>query len=1044
MKNRVELHCHTKMTEMEGVADVYELIRKAREMGMPAIAITDQYTVQAFPEAYHAWKMIDREHEGDKHDPFKVLYGLEAYMVDDQDAVVKGENGQFIDTDYVVVDLETTGFSSAKDRIIEVGAVRISDGKITERFSSFVNPGMEIPEQIVKITGISNEMVAGADPIEVVLPKLMDFCNKAILVAHNAKFDASFIRENMKKLGIGGDFTTIDTLNLSRILLKDLKRHSLREVATALKIPIGNLHRASDDAELTAEIFLHFLEMVKMRKIDTWHELNEHAKKNYHMTRRIPGRKIIIIATSGDGIKNLYELISEVSLESFDYYLKIPKSLLEEKRNGLIIGSCAQGGHVSDAVFNDDSDDNIRELVKFYDFVEVEPVNNYIYELGRAPKRDDISAEEIQEKLKRLIRLCEEEGVPAIASANVYYVEKSDIEAFKVLRHSIGFRDTAGWKAKHHLMSAEDLLAEFDYLGKETSERIVIDNPNLIAEKIGVLQPISSKKQYPVYPDADQDLKKLCFDKAHDIYGEKLPSEVEDRMEYEYAALKENGYTSLYMIAHELVKRSNEAGYLVGARGCSCASLIAYLAGITEINPLPPHYVCKDCGNSYFDVSDIKGFQPGDIGPDLPDKKCPVCGKNMSKDGYDIPVETFLGFNMDKEPDFDLNFSGEYQKEAQRSVVSIKGVGTILRAGTIGTLAEKTALSYAKTYFKEKKSKRKQESIRRVAKRIEGVKRRDGVHPGGIIVIPRGVEESEYTPVLPSLFDPIADPIPRTEMEYHAIDGKLLKLDILGHNGPTFLKRLKEQTGVDPRNIPIDDKGVISLLSDTKALDIEPEQIGGVSVGTLGIPCFGDGFAIGLISDTKPHKLSDMIRIMGLSHGTGVWHGNAEIVIKEGKADLAHCLCNRDDIMIYLVGKGLDSSISFNIMESVRKGRVARGKDRNWDEWRREMMEHNVPDWYIECCEKVLYMFPKAHSAAYSLTAYRLLYYKLYYPKAFYRTWLEFAVIDKSFVDNGPDYARYVLEELKKKNPGRLGHKQQSMLDEIPVVLEMFARGVTI
>lgn len=849
MKNRVELHCHTKMTEMEGVADVYELILKARKMGIPAIAITDKNTVRAFPEAYHAWEMIDREHEDDKQDLFKVLYGMEACLVDD------------------------------------------------------------------------------------------------------------------------------------------------------------------------------------------------HSEKNYYMTKRVAGHKIIIIATSGEGVKNLYKLISEVSFESFDSFLKIPKSLLAEKRNGLIVGSCAQEGDVSDAVFHNDSDDNIRELVKFYDFVEVEPAGNYIYELGLSPKGDEISAEEIQEKLKRLARLCEEEEVPVIASANVYYVEKSDIEAFKVLRYSVGFSETPGWKAKHHLMSAEDLIAEFDFLGKETSERIVINNPNHIVEKIGALKPISSKKQYPVYPDADQVLKKLCYDKAHELYGNNLPNEVEDRMEYEYAALRGNGYTSLYMIAHELVKRSNEAGYLVGARGCSCASLISYLAGITEINPLPPHYICKTCGNSCFDVSDIKGFQLGDIGLDLPDKKCPVCGKKMSKDGYDIPVETFLGFNMDKEPDFDFNFSGEYQEEAQRNVASIKGVGTILRAGTIESLSEISALSYAKTYFKEKKSKRKQESIRKVAKRIVGVKRRDGVHPGGIIVVPKGVEESEYTPVLPSLFDPIADPIPRTEIEFHAIDGKLLKLDILGHSGPTFLKRLKERTGVDPRSIPTDDKGVISLLSDTKAMGIEPEQIGGIGVGTLGIPSFGDGFAIRLISDTKPQKLSDLIRIMGLCHGTGVWHGTAETVIKEGKADLAHCLCNRDDIMIYLIGKGLDPALSFKIMESVRKGVIARGKCRSWEEWKREMAEHGVSDWYIECCEKIQYMFPKAHSAAYTLTAYRLLYYKLHYPEAFYRTWLEFAVIDKSFIDNGPDYARNVLEELKKKDPGKLGHKQQRMLDEIPVALEMFARG---
>ena len=1048
MKNRVELHCHTKMTEMEGLVDVRELIKKAKKMGMPAIAITDKGNVQAFPRAYDEWIRISAEYDGDDRYSAKVLFGLEAFVVNDQNIIVMNEKGQFFDTDYVVVDLETTGFSPVSDRIIEFGAIRISEGMIKDTFSCFVNPGMHIPDKIVELTGITNEMVSEADSIEAVLPRFLEFSKNAVLVAHNAPFDLSFIRENMIRTGINEDFTVIDTLKLSRMLLKDLNRHTLSKVASSLNIPIGNLHRASDDAELTAKVFLRFLGMIREMNITSLQELSRYSEKNYFMTRRMPGYKIIIIATNTEGIKNLYDLISEVSLESFDSFLKIPRSLLEEKREGLIIGSCAQGGDVGRAVFgdsSDDSDDNVRKLINFYDFVEVEPVDNYIYVLGQSPKRDDRINEEIKGNIKRIVEICQEESVPVVASSNVYYLEKSDVDAFKVLRHAVGFRDSMGWKAKHHLMSTEEMLAEFDFLGKETAETIVTDNPNRIVEGIDVLHPISPAKCYPGYPKASQVLETKCYEKACELYGEKLPEEVKGRIEYEMEGIKRDTnryFSSLYMITHELVKKSHEAGYTVGARGCSGASLVAFLMGITETNPLPPHYICKKCRHTDFIVSDIKGFKTEDIGFDLPDSKCPVCGEYMDKDGYDIPVETFLGLNLDKEPDFDLNFSADYQKEAQKSVVSIDGVGTICRAGTIVTVPDHLALKYASKYFKENKSKRKPESIKRVAEKLVGVKRAEGVHPGGIVVVPKGIDITQYTPVLPSLFDPIADPIPRTQIEYHDFDGKLLKLDILGHDAPTFLRKLRDQTGVDPLKIPVIDKGVMSLFSNTKSLGIDPDQIGGVRIGTLGGGEFGSEFARKVIEDVKPRNFSDLIRITGLCHGMNTWFNNAEQLLTDG-IPVHEWIAHRDDIMLFLQSKGVDRDQAFKIMEWIRMGRGSRkGLPAEYID---VMKNHDVPDWYIRSCEKIQYLFPKAHSAAYTLTSLRLLYYKLYYPEAFYRIWMEFASeIDRDFVHNGPDYARYVFEELKKKNPNKLGYRQQRKLYEILVVLEMHARGVTI
>lgn len=854
MNERTELHCHTKMSEMIGLSDVKELIRKAREMGMPAIAITDNDTVQAFPEAFREW--WNTLCEDDEDDGIKVLFGIETSLVDDQNAVVMNDIGQSLDTDYV-------------------------------------------------------------------------------------------------------------------------------------------------------------------------------------MTRRMTGHKIIIIPTSLKGMKILYELISEVSFNSSDSSLKIPKSLLAEKREELFIGSCAQNGDVSRAVFENQADESIRKLVGFYDFVEVEPVDNYIYVLGQSPGKENLTQEEVKENIKRIVQIGDEESVPVIASANVYYVNKADVDAFKVLRYARGFKDSKGWKAKHHLMSAKELLTEFYFMGEEAAKAVVIDNPNRIAAELAVVQPVSPKKQYPIYPNANLILENLCYEKAHELYGDKLPNEVKKRLEFELSGIKKNEYASLYMIAYELVKKSNEAGYLVGSRAGCGASVVSYLVGISEANPLPAHYICRNCGYTDFEVSNIRGFYPGDAGADLPDRKCPICGEKLSKDGYDIPVETFLGFYLDKEPDFDLNFAGEYQREAQRSLTEIEGVGKICRAGTVGTLSERLARAYANKYFKDRRSGRKKESIKKVADKLVGVKKLDGLHPSGIVVVPDGIDVSAYTPLLPGEFDEI----PSTQIEYHpALDGALLKMDVIGHNSPSFLKHLFEKTGVDPRDICIDDKRVMSLFSSTEVLGLDPEKISGVTVGTLGDPEYGYAKTRSLLELIRPKRFSDILKVSNMMHGTNSWDGNAEEIVKEGVARFSDCIASRDDIMLYLTSKGLNREDAFKIMEYVCKGWRKYGLK---EEWIAAMRKADVPEWYIQSCEKIWYLFPKAHGVHYALTSWRLLYYKLYYPEAFYDGWLKYwAKVDRNFVEKGYDYAKEKYEELWKKDKRKMGYRMKDLMDDLLVVMEMYARGV--
>lgn len=1030
MNARSELHCHTKMSEMTGIADVRQLIRTAKEMGMPAIAITDNETVQAFPDAFYEWWHVESEND-DVNDGIKVFLGAEVGLVDDVDAIVINEKNQKIEGEYVVFDLETTGLSPVKDRIIEIGAVRLKDGKITDTFSCFVNPDIHIPEMITEITGINDEMVSEAGRIEQVLPEFVDFCQNAVLVAHNSKFVISFIRENMQRQGQNVDFTVIDTLNLSRLLLDSSKGFTLSTIADTLAIPVGNLHRAVDDSELTAKVFLSLLERLNDKGIRNLRELNAMTKGNSNLIKRLFTHREIVIATSLEGMKNLYELISISNLSYSEPFPRIPRSVLDEHRNGLIIGSCAKNGDVSRAALENQREDDIKELMGFYDFVEVEPVDNYAFLIEQLPPDHDLTKEQVKESIKKIVKLGKESSVPIIASSDVHYIKEEDIDAFRILRHAEGFSEIDGWESKHHLMTTEEMLEEFSFLGDEAKE-IVIDNPSIFAEKLGVVQPINPSKNYPEYPDADEVLQEFCYKREHEIYGMKLPDIVESRIEMEIGEIKENGFAPLYMIAYEIVKKSNEAGYIVGSRGTSGASLVSFLLGISETNPLPAHYRCKKCGYVDFKVSDTAGYHYGDVGMDLPDAICPDCGEVLAKDGYDLPMETFLGFHLNKEPDFDFNLASDYQFEAQRGVVDIEGIGTICRAGTIGTMTERRAEKYVKQYYEDKKVIVDKGKISEIAEKLVGIRRCNGVHPGGIILVPEGSDIYSYTPIITGM----PDGIPNTQIEYHALDGLLLKFDLLGHNTQSFLKYLYDATGIDPVTVPLEDGKVMSLFSGIEELGINSDKIGGVKVGTLGVPEFGSYSVRRALEFIRPKRFSDLIRVPSLMHAT--WERDPFEIIRDKGISISEFIGNRDDIMFYLIDKGVDRETAFMVMESVRKGKPCK------EEWVERLLEIGVPDWYISLFEKIKYLFPKAHVANYTLMSWRLLYYKLYYPEAFYKGWLKYGAheIDEDFVRRGYDFAKKEFDALSIKNHKKMGYRQQYKLDDLLVVMEMCSRGV--
>ena len=1067
---RVELHCHTKMSDMDGVTDAARLVQRAYEWGHPAIAITDHGVVQSFPEANHAIEAIDgayrkkyqAEHPDATKDelkkvsaPFKVIYGMEAYLVDDLKDIVVNSKGQDIHGSYVVFDIETTGFSPVVNKIIEIGAVRVENGAIVDKFSTFVNPKVPIPFRIENLTGINDNMVLDAPDIETVLPKFLEFSEGAVMVAHNASFDMSFIEHNCVLQGIEREFTTADTVAMARFLLPGLNRFKLDTVAKALNISLENHHRAVDDAGCTAEIFVKFVQMLKERELTTLAKVNEFGDLNPDSIKKLPTYHVIILARNDIGRVNLYQLVSASHLVYYNRRPRIPKSVLNEHREGLIVGSACEAGELYRALLDGKPDETIAKIVDFYDYLEIQPLGNNAFMVESDKVTSVNSMEDIMDLNRKIVHLGEQFHKPVVGTCDVHFMDPEDEVYRRIIMAGKGFGD-ADKQAPLYLRTTEEMLDEFAYLGSEKAYEVVIRNTNLIADMIEKISPVRPDKCPPVIENSDQMLRDICYNKAHSMYGDPLPEIVHERLERELNSIISNGFAVMYIIAQKLVWKSNEDGYLVGSRGSVGSSFVATMAGITEVNPLVPHYYCSNCHYSDFDSEEVKKYVGG-CGHDMPDKNCPVCGQKLVKDGFDIPFETFLGFKGNKEPDIDLNFSGDYQSKAHKYTEVIFGKGQTFRAGTIAALAEKTAYGYVKNYYEERGDRKRNCEIDRIVAGCTGIRRSTGQHPGGIVVLPHGEDINSFTPIQHPANDMTTDII-TTHFDYHSIDHNLLKLDILGHDDPTMIKTLEELINSDAMDnkydgvnnvfkatdIPLDDPGVMGLFAGTEVLGITPEDIDGCPLGCLGVPEFGTDFVIQMVIDTKPKTLSDLIRISGLSHGTDVWLNNAQTLIEEGKATISTAICTRDDIMTYLINKGVESEESFTIMERVRKGTVAKGKCKEWSQFKKDMLEHDVPEWYIWSCERIKYMFPKAHAAAYVMMAYRIAYCKINYPLAYYAAYfgIRASAFSYELMGQGKEKLLYHMKEYKRRAElNQLSKKDQDTLKDMKNVLEMYARG---
>lgn len=1032
VEKRVELHCHTKMSDMDGVAEAGDLIKTAIKWGHKALAITDHGCVQGFTEALHALDKIKGSYKakGETLD-FKVLYGVEAYLVDDLKDIVTNSRGQSLDDTYVVFDIETTGLSAAYDKIIEIGAVKVEKGVIVDRFSEFINPQRPIPYKIEQLTSINDSMVMDAPVIDIVLPKFLEFSKGAVMVAHNADFDMSFIFKNARDLGLDFECSIVDTVSLARVLIPSINRYKLDTVAKAVGVVLEHHHRAVDDAGCTAEIFVKFIEMLKEREIYNLDMVNEMSKSSEAAIKKLPSHHAIILAKNETGRINLYRLVSNSHIKYFNRQPRIPKSDFLANREGLIIGSACEAGELYQAVYGGKSDAEIARLVNFYDYLEIQPLGNNMFMV----QKEETTVENLIEVNKKIVELGEKFDKPVVATCDVHFLNPEDEIYRRIIMAGKGF-DDADNQAPLYLRTTEEMLDEFKYLGSDKAYEVVVTNTNKIADMIENISPVHPDKAPPVIPNSDQILRNICYNTAHSMYGENLPDVVTERLERELNSIISNGFAVMYIIAQKLVWKSNEDGYLVGSRGSVGSSFVATMAGITEVNPLRPHYYCSKCHYSDFDSELVKSYA-GSSGCDMPDMKCPECGKELVKAGFDIPFETFLGFKGNKEPDIDLNFSGEYQSKAHEYTEVIFGKGQTFRAGTIGTLADKTAFGFVKKYYEERGIQKRNCEIDRIVKGCVGVRRTTGQHPGGIIVLPYGEEIYKFTPVQHPANDMTTKTI-TTHFDYHSIDHNLLKLDILGHDDPTMIRMLEDLTGLDAKAVKFDDKGVLSLFESTEALGITPDDIGGCPLGCLGVPEFGTDFVIQMLIDTKPKTISDLIRISGLSHGTDVWLGNAQTLIQEGKATISTAICTRDDIMTYLIGKGIESELSFTIMESVRKGKGLK------DEWVEVMLAHDVPEWYVWSCKKIQYMFPKAHAAAYVMMAFRIAWFKINQPLAYYAAFFSIraSAFDYEIMCQGRDKLEYFIQEFKKQNDaGALAKVDQDKLKDMKIVQEMYARG---
>ena len=1024
-EKRVELHLHTQMSSMDGVTPVKKYIERAIAWGHKAIAITDHGVVQAFPDAMNAIGKSD----------LKVIYGVEAYLIDDLGSVVTMPRGQSLDDTFVVFDIETTGLSKETESITEIGAVKVVDGKVIDRFSTFVNPERPIPAEITKLTGITNEMVADAPVITEILPRFLEFCQDAVLVAHNANFDTGFIRLNAeRKCGIEVKNTVLDTLELSRSLLPELKKHKLDIVCEQLGVSLEGHHRAVNDAEATAEVFLKFIDMLVEKEIYKVDDINVFSSQTVNY-KKLKAYHAIILAKDYVGLRNLYELIS---LSHIDYYFRrprIPKSKLIQHREGLILGSACEAGELYRALLDKKPKQVIEELVNFYDYLEIQPLGNNRFMI-ESPKVESVhSMEDIIAINKQIVALGEEHNKPVVATCDVHFIDPQDAAFRKIIMAAEGFAD-ADKQAPLYFRTTKEMLKEFTYLGEEKAREIVITNTNKIADMIEKIKPIPDDTFPPKIEGADEELRQICMDKAISIYGDPLPPIVQDRLETELNSIISNGYAVLYIIAQKLVWKSVADGYLVGSRGSVGSSFAANMAGITEVNSLPPHYICDHCKYSDFESETVKAFAMEEAsGCDMPDKDCPVCGHKLRKDGHDIPFQTFLGFEGDKEPDIDLNFSGDYQQQAHAYTEVLFGKGKVFKAGTIGTLADKTAYGFVKKYFDAREITPHNAEIQRLTEGCTGVKRTTGQHPGGLMVVPSDHDIHEFCPIQRPAND-VNSTVTTTHFDYHSISGRLLKLDLLGHDDPTVIRMLYDLTGVNPQDVPLGDPETMSLFESPKALGVTEEEIN-CKTGTLGIPEFGTKFVRGMLIDTKPKTFADLLRISGLSHGTDVWLGNAQTLIENGTITLKETISTRDSIMIYLINKGVEKKKSFKIMEKVRKGKGLTEEDIA------DMKASDVPDWYIESCQKIKYMFPKAHAAAYVMMAFRIAYFKINYPEAYYASYFSVRACDDfdySCMCQGIDVARDAIREIQAKGQEATA-KDKNKQTVLEIVVEFYARG---